>query len=124
MSLLASILGLVLSPVQQALSSFILLGLIIVSSYYMIRSPLQSLASHLLPAGTMSTLLLSPFYLVSPRGLMDAYCSTIGIGCEADPLPVARLARTVSDQAVKAHDIFQSVVALGSPDSLGLHHVE
>ena len=39
-------------------------------------------------------------------------------------MPIARLARTVSDQALQAHDIFQSVVALGKPEALGLHHTE
>lgn len=120
-SLLASLLGIILSPIQQAVTTFVLLSLILTSIYFLfLRAPLQHLAA-ILPTSALSALTL-PFTIVpSIRG---TYCDSIGIGCTPEPLPIARLARTISDQALQAHDIFQSVVALGNPASLGLHHTE
>ena len=125
-SILAQLVGLALSPVANALSAFVLLLLVLLSLYYFIRSPLQTFASFLLPSSAMTTFLssLSNLPRLQPKSVRIAYCSSIGIGCKDEPLPIARLARTVSDQALQAHDIFQSVVALGKPESLGLHHTE
>ena len=124
-SLIFSLLGIALSPVANALSAFFLLAFVLAAIYYWGRSQLGTLTSSLLlPA---STLLLSPFSGVAylhPTSLKTAWCTKVGIGCEAQPLPLARLARTVSDQAIQAHDIFTAVVALGNPANLGLHHTE
>lgn len=124
-SLIFSLLGIALSPVANALSAAFLVLFIVVALFYGIRSQLGTLTSSLLlPA---STLLLSPFSDVAylhPTSLKTAWCANVGLGCEAQPLPLARLARTVSDQAIQAHDIFTAVVALGNPANLGLHHTE
>ena len=125
-NMLLGLLGVALTPVTNAISSFVLLLLILGTAYLALRSPIQNIASLLLPSSLLSIAgpLLSPITILHPASLKTAYCSTIGIGCEVEPLPVARLARTVADQALQAHDIFTSVVALGNPANLGLHHTE
>ena len=125
-NMLLSLLGLAISPVTNAISSFVLLLLILGTAYLFLRSPLQALTSILVPSSLIAIArpLLGPVAILHPGNLKSAYCSTIGIGCEVEPLPVARLARTVADQALQAHDIFTSVVALGNPANLGLHHTE
>jgi hypothetical protein len=80
----------------------------------------------------LTTLVTSPFSLLPSGADMAAlpttiYCTTIGIGCSARPkkeVEVARLARSVASHAHQAHDIFQSVIRLGDPGSLGLYHPE
>lgn len=62
--------------------------------------------------------------------LPSYYCATVGWGCNASTrrgskADVARIARSVAEQAHTAHDIFQSISALGDPAMVpGLHFVE
>lgn len=125
-NMLLTLLGLAISPITSAISSFVLLVLILASLFYLVQSPLRAIATILVPSSLLSITrpFVSPIAVLHPVNLKAAYCSTIGIGCEVEPLPVARLARTVADQALQAHDIFTSVTALGNPANLGLHHTE
>lgn len=54
------------------------------------------------------------------------YCDTIGIGCSSgnEQVDVGKLAKQIGTQALQAHDMFTSVVALGDPAALALNHVE
>lgn len=118
-------LGIALSPVQSAITTFVLLSLVLGTAFLALQSPLASLASLLVPSSILSIPALLGSTGFSPiSALKGPYCSVIGIGCQPAMYPVARVARTVSDQARQANDIFQSVVALGDPNNLGLHPAE
>lgn len=71
-----------------------------------------------------------PGFSLPIHGATSLYCGSIGWGCSGRQqrqarTDVARLARSVSEQATQAHDIFQSISALGNPKMVpGLHFVE
>ena len=104
--------------------------LLLTTAYYSLRGPVTSLVTSFIPTSALSLLGAgfaiprAGLRLIVPTGVSSTYCDLIGVGCTVEPLPIARLARTVSDQALQAHDIFQSVVALGNPANMALHHTE
>lgn len=123
MTVLKSLIDLLFYPVKLVLSSaapvITLVGcfaVLLAFLYYTVSVPFASM---------LSPLSLLPRITNYPTVV---YCDLIGIGCGSQPKKrkptVAALARTVSEQATQAHDIFQSISAMGDPSSLGLHHTE
>jgi hypothetical protein len=83
-----------------------------------------------LPLSSLS-LLSSSAKALTPL-LTSLYCSTISLGCSrtsssSSPPPtlhIGRVARSLTDEASRASDIFASVVELSSLQGLGLHQTE
>lgn len=106
---------------KQSLPWLLLLSILVIGI-----SVALSYAKALLPSfGPLATL-ASLAGRVSVTPATQLYCSTIGIGChrEEEQFAVGDLAKNVATQASHAHDIFQSLVKLGNPKSMGLYHVE
>lgn len=124
-ALLQRWLQLATSPFALPLTAAACVAVLCVAAHYWVSQVLSSVS--LMPYLPNLGLLSSAPYLalVSPTSL---YCNSIGWGCQPRRPPsgdLARLARSVSEQATHAHDIFQSISALGDPALVpSLHFVE
>lgn len=112
------------APIQEAIKWIIILSFFAISIYYVIRSPMQSALGAV--SGASSLISLGPMLYSGIMSPVQVYCSTVGIGCstDGDPVDVGKIAKQVGTQALQAHDMFTSVVALGDPAALALNHVE
>jgi len=117
-------LQLLLSSAQSIITVALCFAVLLAFLYYTLRQPLTNL---FMPLSSIHHLLY--------RYPTTMYCKTIGIGCEGysgwrsnggkrKKTTIAALARTVADQATQAHDIFESLSAVGDVTNMGLHHTE
>eukprot|EP01113_Clastostelium_recurvatum_P033302 TRINITY_DN4387_c0_g1_i9.p1 TRINITY_DN4387_c0_g1~~TRINITY_DN4387_c0_g1_i9.p1 ORF type:complete len:499 (-),score=92.98 TRINITY_DN4387_c0_g1_i9:3-1322(-) len=109
------------SLLTQIIILLTLLIIAIVVIHYFITYNVRSLVEY---AGVPFIAAFSALSSI-PSSLKGAYCHLPFAPFCPEPLaPIAQIARTVSDQAVRASTIFESVLALGDPASIGLHQTE
>jgi hypothetical protein len=153
LSLLNSVLGVVkwilellFAPISSALSNFVLIALLALAAYAVILYSIPSSFYGIAKTVTFFPSSVTPFISVTRHvggAGRWAWCRTVGWRCSVDDTRKARMVRRVYDSASAANDIFsrsvthlwqmcsgmlcsnlRSVIALGDPTSLGLHHVE
>lgn len=112
------------APIQDAIKWIIILSVFTMALWYVIKSPIQSALS--VVSGATSIVSLGPLLYSGITSPARLYCDTIGIGCSSgtEQVDVGKLAKQIGTQALQAHDMFTSVVALGDPAALALNHVE
>lgn len=109
---------------RDAVKWIIILSFFTTVLWYVIKAPLHSALG--VVSGASSIISIGPMLYSGLTTPVRLYCDTIGIGCssEHEKIDVGRLAKQVGTQALQAHDMFTSVVALGDPAALALNHVE
>lgn len=136
------VLGVAISPFSTVLYGSVFVAVLASLLYTSISSPLAALASRLSSLASFRSVPSFPLNaLIQPTKLLASYsaapltfvtCSLLpGLSLPFCPppkpllsFPVAQIARSISQSARQASDIFESVVELGDPGRLGLHQAE